>query len=495
MNEVVLHLETEHAGTRFRFHARPFALDGKRTEFSGAPRFDVAVGFQRNWRPQYGDRVNSISFRVLLTTEAGLLLPPDAPYTIAWEQLHNGKARAAGTAKPAEAVWTPPLDPKEVPNLRYRLHVRGPGVNRKLEVGGTEQTVAVQVGRVQTWCFPAVEPNARHWAACLDRAVRAYEETCPYRIARVDVERSMHMPPTLAGMGGYAGDNGWMWLPGGSAYGFAGTWYWTGLLSHELGHVFRYGHSNPAETRVMIQAGRRAGRRLESIRPGMERVPEGNRYRALLDAITRGEAAPPEVEGDGPGEEGTAGDATGDGVLVPNLEITGDDAVFVWYYRSQFGEPAQAARREHGANWSWLLTLRGFTDEEIRIAMLSKAAGTSIGWLARLRGVQVREDRIAAALAALEGKPEPRRGKVLERWAAGPLGPDLEEEEARMRAELGDRPARVQALLRIAREHFARGAPARGEETLVAAMAEARLGGDGLLDLALADAAPIWTAR
>ena len=39
----------------------------------------------------------------------------------------------------------------------------------------------------------------------------------------------------------------------------------------------------------MQQAGRRAGRRLWALRPGMERVPEGNRYRELLEAVTRGE--------------------------------------------------------------------------------------------------------------------------------------------------------------------------------------------------------------
>jgi hypothetical protein len=145
-------------------------------------------------------------------------------------------------------------------------------------------------------------------------------------------------------------------------------------------------------------------------------------------------------------------------VLVPNLEITGDDAVFVWYYRSQFGEEAQALRRKCGAAWSWLLTLRGFTDEEIRIAMLSRAAGTDLGRLARMRGIDVRDRRIAEAFdllgAAGEKLPwQDQRDPVLGGWATGQLPADLAEAEARMRAELGDRRARVQALLRIARAH------------------------------------------
>lgn len=488
--EIVLHFGSEQAGTRFRYYPRPFALDGKRVEFPGAPEFDASVGFIRNWRPQYGERVNAISLRFLLRSANGLLLDPDAPYSIAWQQVLDGKVRASGTAKPAEPVWTAPLDPKDVPKLRYRLHVRGPGVSRKLELEGVEQTSAVEAGRVRTWCFPGLEANARAWALCIDRALRAYEETCPYRIAHLDVERSDHMPLPVIGMGGYGGDNGWMWLPGDTIYGFSGTWWWTGLLSHELGHVFRYGHSNPFETKVMGQAGRRAGRRLQSIRPGMERLPEGNRYRALIDTLEEEEE----------GVRGPPGDATGDGVLVPNLEITGDDPVFVWYYRSQFGEPAQELRRRNGAAWSWLLTLKGFTDEEIRIAMLSRAAGTPLAWLARMRGIDVRDVRIAEAFdllgAAGDKLPwQDQRDPVLGGWAGWPLPADLTEAEARMRAELGDRRARVHALLRIAREHISRGNPARGEQTILAAMAEARLGGDGMLDGALRDAAPLWAGR
>ncbi|MFI5402070.1 MAG: hypothetical protein ACHQ1G_03965 [Planctomycetota bacterium] len=490
MPEIVLHFGSEQAGTRFRFYPRPFALDGKPVEFAGAPSFDVAVGFQRNTRSQYGDRANSISFRVLLTTTSGLLLAPEAPYTIAWQQTLDGKARAAGTAKPAEAVWTPPLDPNAVAKLRYLLHVRGPGVSKKLEIEGSERTVAVHEGRVRTWCLPALEANARAWVRCIGLAVRAYEETCPYRIAHLDVERSDFMPLPVIGMGGYGGDNGWMWLPGDTIYGFSGTCWWTGLLSHELGHVFRYGHSNPFESKVMGQAGRRAGRRLESIRPGMERVPEGNRYRALIDAVEEEEE----------GARGAPGDATGDGVLVPNLEITGDDPVFVWYYRSQFGEEAQALRRKYSASWSWLLTLKGFTDEEIRIAMLSRAAGTPLAWLARMRGIDVRDKRIAEAFeilgAAGENLPwQDKRDPILGGWVGYPLPADLVEADARMRVELGDRRARVQALLRIAREHFVRGDPHRGERTILSAIAEARLGGPGMLESALRDAAPLWAGR
>jgi hypothetical protein len=380
--------------------------------------------------------------------------------------------------------------------VRYRLQVRGPGFNRKDELAAIEQTAVVQSGRVFTRCFPQVAPNARHWSACVDRAMQAYQDTCPRGLGRMNIDLSPHMPLPIIGMGG----GGWMWLPEGSLYGFAGPWYWTGLLCHELGHNYGYFHSNPIETKIMVQAGRRAGRRIHSIRPGMERVPEGNRYRALLEAVTNGE-----LEFKTPFDDDTeivqlAGDAQGDGVLVPNLELTGEDAVMTWFYRSRFGEPAEKLRREYAAAWSWLLTLAGFDDEEIQIAMLSRAAGTPLGWLARMRGVVVHDYRLEAATELLPADwnklaNQGQRDAVKKKWREREFGPDLKAEERDMRAELGHRHERVRALLRIAREHFARRDVAAGERTILDALEEARRGGDAMLETALLEAAPFWLAR
>ena len=95
---------------------------------------------------------------------------------------------ASGTAKPAEPVWTGPLDPKEVPKLRYRLHVRGPGVSTKVELEGVEQTSVVEAGRVRTWCFPGLEANALDsiafvsYRADLDPTIRCGTRTPPDRV-------------------------------------------------------------------------------------------------------------------------------------------------------------------------------------------------------------------------------------------------------------------------------------------------------------------------
>jgi hypothetical protein len=498
LDAVVVAVDVNAGGRRYGFFPRPFALDGAERAFSGAPPFAAGVGHVLNGREQYGERGNSVSFRVFLTTPEGLLLRGDGAYSVSWEQLLDGQARASGTARPAEAVWTAPIDPKRYHDLRYRLRIRGPGENRRAEVAGHGQTAEVLAGKVRTWCFPEVEPNARMLAAAVGIAVRAYEDTCPFRKSRVDIERSIHMPLPVAGMGGYAGDAGWMWLPEGDVYGFCGTSFWNGLLCHELGHVFHYGHNDPGQTRVMVQAGRRAARRQSALRPGMAREPEGDRFRALFEAVTRGE-----LRFETPPDEALepVRDAPGDGVLVPNLELTGDDQVFTWFYRSAFGEAADHARRDRAAAWSWWLTLRGYTDEEIQIAMYSRAAGAPLAWLARLRGTVVHDHRIVAAMAELEANDsklpdDGRRGQVLAEWRGRPQpGDDLEDLARRARAEIGHRHERVLALLRIARERLARGEAAGGEAALLDALVEARLGGEDLLHRALREAAPIWAAR
>ena len=47
----------------------------------------------------------------------------------------------------------------------------------------------------------------------------------------------------------------------------------------------------------------------------------------------------------------------------------------------------------------------------------------------------------------------------------------------------------------LGREHFVRREMAEGERMLVSALVEARLGGEGLLESALAESAALWAAR
>ncbi len=238
----------------------------------------------------------------------------------------------------------------------------------------------------------------------------------------------------------------------------------------------------------------------------MARVPEGNRFVPLLEAVTRGELSVQQGFDDArdiPVLRKTGeGHSAGDGILVPNLEITGDDALFSWYYRAVYGEKVDAARRKHAASWSWWLTCKGFSDPEIQIAMFSYAAQTSLAWLARLRGNMVYDYRIDAAVAELqahEGKFvwQKERNAILHRWRTKHYAPtdDLAHQVELMRAEVGHRWARFEVLEALAREHFVRREMAKGERMLVAALVEARLGGEGMLESALQAAAVPWAAR
>jgi len=508
LKRAVMHLGIEAGGRTYGYYPRPFDLDGKAREFEGVPPFHASVGFHLNGDGRYKEIQNSLSVRIFLLTNNGLMLrhDPRGLYTVAWEEVLDGKVRAKGTNKPPHTFRTPPVDPKRLADIRYRLHIRGPKENRRIEVPAHGQIAWAKGGEVTTGCFPEVVPNAEMWANAVSLAIRAYEETCPVNRRGTRIDRSIHMPGRLAGMGGYGGNDGWMWLPEGSVYGFVGDFYWTGLLCHELGHVHGYGHGNPAQTRIMQQAGRRAGRRLYAIRPGMARLPEGNRYRPLLEAVTRGETSVTQSFNDArdiPVLRKTGeGHAAGDGVLVPNLEITGNDDVFLWYFRSKYGAKVDGERRKHAATWSWWLTLRGYSDPEIQIAMFSHGAGTSLAWLARMRGNMVYDHRIDGAMADLKAGAKTfvwqrERAGIIRKWQTRRYAPtdDLEAEERAMRAELGNRWWRYVALRDIAREYFSRRDVAAGEELLIRSLVEARLGGEGMLQSAIAEAAPLWAAR
>ncbi|MHC4846937.1 MAG: LamG-like jellyroll fold domain-containing protein [Planctomycetota bacterium] len=505
LRHVVLGLDLEVSGGHYGFYPRPVDLTGEPRTFGGLPPFKASVGYVLNSDGRYKEIRNGQSVRFFLLSANDLMMryDPKGAYSITWKQVLDNNVLAQGTIFPPAAARTPPIDPKRLGDIRYRLHIRGPKENRKLEVAGHAQTALAKGGEIQTPCFPEVLPNAVLWCEAVSRGARAYEETCPNRRAFTHIDRSIHMPGRLAGMGGGGGNRGWMWLPEGSVYGFVGQWYWTGLLSHELGHVYGYGHSNPKQTRIMQQAGRRAGRRLWAIRPGMARAPEGNRYLRLLEAVTRGETSVVQNFDDARDipvlrKTGEGHDA-GDGILTPNLEITGNDDVFLWYFRSMFGPKVDEARRANTAAWSWHLTLQGFNDPEIQIALYSHAAKTSLAWLARMRGNMVYDYRIDAATKLLRtGKfvDGRARGGIIHRWRNMDYrGADLAAREAEMRAELGHRWWRFFALKEMARELFARREVEAGEKMLIQALVEARLGGEALLAGALAESALIWAAR
>ena len=132
----------------------------------------------------------------------------------------------------------------------------------------------------------------------------------------------------------------------------------------------------------------------------------------------------------------------------------------------------------------------------------SSIRDTPLAWLARMRQIPVHDHRVAAAMADLKENEKAlpnhdARGRILHAWRTRRYGPadDLAEAERAMLSELGHRHERFRALLAIAREHFSRDDLDEGEAAILRALAEARRGGPGVLDLALQQAAPLWAAR
>ena len=505
--QVAVSMTVRRDGVPYSFYALPFTTDGKPRTFTGEPPFAVSVGRQHNTFSKYGARRGTVSFRVFLREENGLVLrgaSKDAPYQVAWAELLDGKQRAAGTMTKGYLARTPAIEGKDVARLRYRLRIRGPGEDREVEVEPHGQVEKVSVGKVGVRAYPEVAPNARLWAACVNDGVHAWEAVCTTRRARVDVTLFSEMPPGLGGWGGWNGANGFMFLPEGRMFGFVVPCFYDGLLGHELGHTQGFMHGNAAQKRVMDQACRRASRRYAAIRPGVTRLPEGNRFLPVLEAVTRGdlrcdvlpaETDDPDAKASHDSDSGPASD------LEPDLETTGEDDFLTWYLRAGHGVDADRRRRASENAWRWWLTIRGYTDDEIQAAVLSRAAGENLAWLARLRGIAATDARVAAAVT--EVSPEPKsawvaaRSAALSRWKKRKLGAekDLDVVHAALLAEVGSRETRVALLRAIGDEHLSRGERGAAHASYVAALAEARRGSDDLFEETLAGCAAEWARR
>jgi hypothetical protein len=370
-------LEIRRGEAEYGFHALPLALDGKSRAFTGEPPFDASVGVRRNTMKEFGARRGSLSVRVFLREENGLVLRGGAKkpaFEVDWEERLDDRPLASGTMRKSFYVRTAPVDAGDVARLSWRLRVRGPPADREVDVKAAGPVEAV-VGKVRVHTSAELLPNARLWAACADDAVRAYEDVTTARRSVVNVDLFGEMPPRTAGWGGFAGNRGWTALPEGWVFGFSGCTFWNGLLGHELGHVQGFGHGT-----AMKQAGRRAARRYASIRPGTTRVPEGDRFRPVLEAVTSGA-----LRCDLPPEDDDADDARAAGTkdhsrddVDPDVEAQGEDEFLTWYLRAAHGRGAEHLRRTSEAAWRWTLTIAQFTDDEIEAAILSRAcAGSS----------------------------------------------------------------------------------------------------------------------
>lgn len=438
------------------FYARPFDVDEKTRTFTGAPPFTPSVGYVVNDSKIFGKARGSLGVRVFLLEENGLLVrgrSRGAPYTIEWEERLDGKARAKGTMRNWYFEQTPKIEKKDLPRLRYRLRVRGPGMNGSFDLVPHPQSEEVVAGKVHIRAHPEIAANVRRWAAAVNEALVSYEEVTNVRRQRVDIKLFSRMPSRTAGFGGNRGaSRGFMYLPESLVFGWLGPFTWTKLLGHELGHVQGYGHG-----KTMLRAGNRAGRRHRARRLGPHRVPMGDIHRGFLEAVTKGEDLAP-----------------------PNLGTTGEDGVLAWLIRRYGGHEGIAGWRRHRTTWRWHLVRRGYTDAEVEAAMAVHAAGEALVEGARLSGhVATRERVLAAAAVLAEAKFAwaAERTRILRKWSRMDFAAveDLDASVASMSAELGSRKARVAALLAIAEQRGRR-------EDGIAALAEAAKGSPALYD-------------
>ncbi|HEU4394856.1 MAG TPA: carboxypeptidase-like regulatory domain-containing protein [Planctomycetota bacterium] len=502
---VALSLDVDRQGENYSFYARPFDLDGNERVFTGEPPFEVSVGIQHNTSKLYKGRQNSLTFRAFLRDSNGLLLSGDskrAAYSIDYQEVLDDRVRVEGSFRNWYVRRTLPIPAADIPRVRYRLRIRGPGEDRAVEVVPHLMSEEVRVGKVVLKCHPEVAANARLWAAYVDSMVHAYEAVCSVRNKRFKISLFSEMPPGLAGYGGFSGSEAFAYLPDSRLFGFTRRVSWDGLVSHELGHGFHYGHGA-----AMTRAGSRARRRFRATLPGMDRVPEGNVYMPFLEAVTRGEIKadqefpdPAESVADDAEDPGDD-DGRGDGVLEPDPSAP-DDPLLTWYVRSLFGPDRAGLMGRHRPTWGWWLVLRGYTDAEIEAAILSHATGEPHAWLARLRGLAAHDRRVASATAEL-AEPSGKlvyadaRRKIAKRWTSMKASdePDLAVTAARAREELGSRERRVDVLLALGAEYLGRGDAAGGRASLLEALEEARRGGDALLKDALDRAAALWAVR
>ncbi|MCR9246496.1 MAG: hypothetical protein NXI31_15800 [bacterium] len=481
------------------FYRRPFVLDGTRRTFTGRPPFVLSVGHRVNSGRFFTKRF-ARSFRVFVREQNGMVLRgwSKNPYRVDWAMLRDGKERGSGTLQSdLRGLVTRNRLAGDGP-FRYRLRLHGPGVDRREVLTANDQSETVTVGRTKVHCYTEFRPNAELFARWCNRHVQAFDETNAVRPPDVHVRWWTHQARGILGMGSWRN----VWLTENKLAGFTGPHYWHWNVTHELAHAFGYNVHGKSHQAAM----QRAAVRFRSLDSGPDRVPAGDRFREVLEAIARGE-----VEVSRPAAAPT--DAVPAGAAAGSYETTAPkepvespalaDGFTEWFVRQQFGVESDKHRRTWSAAWRWWLTLRGFSNAECDAAAWSFGAGENLAWLARLRGRDVRDARIDRAIAEL-GEAKGRfvrsqaRARVRKRWRAfKPASKtDLAARAASAFAELGDRELRVTALLALAREsQRRREPPARTRDRLVAALVEARLAASNTFETALGEAVTIWAQQ
>ncbi len=457
---------------KHRFYASPIPMDGTARTFRGRPPFDVSIGYRHNTASRFQGRRHSVSIRVFLRDENGLILRGYSkrnPFPIEWTARVGDETHASGTMNAAWRARLPALTREQLPQLRVDVTAPAAGVARKTELVPQASTEVARVGELRVTASPQLAANARAWAAWAGDLVASFKDTHHVRPSRIDVPMWIDTMPGLSGWGGWNGSRSYAQFTDSRLFG----WAWPpksndGTVSHELTHAFH----RRAHDRVFQQMQSRAVNRMRERRSDVHRVPSGNTHRALLDSLpeTLPETLPPPDDGPFPAPGAAAMVTTG----------LGDDPFVVWYLSRTAGRAVSVKRRPNVDTYAHWLVLGGFSDDEARAGVLSFFAKTNLAWLVRLRGGDVSDARAEAARRGLAENTVPKpliaeRRAVAARWKSFDPArtPDLDAALARMAQEVGSWKTRAEIRLAVARHVSAKGDRAATKRHLRDALADA----------------------
>lgn len=492
LEEVAVGYEVASPALNYHVHAGPMKVNQRRV-ITGKPDFRVSASYMRNGMSRYRQQRNSLSFRVFLRDPHGLIVrghARSAPFTVDWKARAGKRVLAKGSMTGSWRSRIPALTVEEREALELDLEMRGQGVRVRETLRPLESTDVAQGRAVICHALPELGANARLWLGWADQLVAAFKESTHFRPSELKVYCWVHAMPGLSGWGGVTNRRSFAMFADGRLFGFVRPRAQNDLtVSHELAHAFDIG--NHGSLFQALQS--RAVRRMKSLREDAHRVPAGNVYRQILEDLP---------------EDGDILGGASDGKL-PAIGAAAavdaqvhEDEFLLWYLRSVRGPDASVAWRRDWHYFRWWLTLRGYTDDEIRGACISHFAGENLAWLIRLRGGQACFERVASAMAEIE-KPSGEmpvrvaRRAVLQRWARAPLPAKAELPSAvqLLRGELGSRSARADTLLRWAQAALFAQRTEDARTLLQAALTDAWPLDRAEFMRVLSEAATVWSGR
>lgn len=417
---------------KYEFYPAALTMDGRARTFEGSPPFDVSAGYVWNSSSRFQTLRHSASVRVFLRDANGLIMrgsSKKAPFPVQWVARVDGEEIARGEMNAAWRTRIAGLDGEKRSALRLALTVPTAGLKEPIDVAPEPAREIVRIDRLGVVAMPQQEPHARVWARWARDLMAAFEQTHPTRPPRLQVTLWVDAMPKLSGWGGWNDTQSYAYFSDARIFGFVrpdGSN--DGTVSHEFTHAFHRQKHDP----VFQAMQSRAVRRMSEIRRDRHRVPAGNRF---LDGLSSLSGEVPPVDPVLPAA----------GAAAAESDALDEDDFLAWYLRAVIDPNAATRYRTSLPVHRWNLTLCGFSEDEIRAAVLSGIAGENAAWLIRIRGGEASDARVARAVAEMQepsgaAATRSEQSAARARWKAITFGSgeDLDARLDAMRADLGD---------------------------------------------------------